>query len=350
MASVKAIESLLCALKLTQRTCLDPTHVVHAPSVHVELLDSYDTRRVLYPRARVEVEDGVNRTAERRPDVDQLEQYSLSGAMYKIFMSVLPLLRSAGHPRLHLLNLLVTVLPELPERGGTSAAETSIHALDKMRLERIFDVLGGICRPVLSEQAGPYIVDPDLELTHSMTWKLVELVLQLLCLYPSSRYRADTTPSKADTANSEVILIPRVLWDAVKLWAANPLLPEVAAEEWKDKSLVQNLSKIDATIPAFVNLKHSSQQDAKMIMEFVEFAKAHREQLTDFGPWEKPPVVNLEVAQKAVQIRSVFDSADAEAIADATLQAIWPTLSGGNKQKLYLKVILRLFASFCATS
>ncbi|KAE9012492.1 hypothetical protein PF011_g8890 [Phytophthora fragariae] len=339
MASVKAIESFLFALKLTRNTCLNPTHVVHAPSVHVELFDSYDTRRVLYPRARVESGVGVDRIPERRADIDQLEQYSLSGAIYRIFMSVLPLLRSARHPRLHLLNLLITALPDLLEKGGTSAADIHIQKLDKMRLERIFEVLGGICRPVPLDQAGCGIIDPDLEFTHSMTWKIVELVLRLLHLYPSSRYCVDTVPSNADTnkygeeGDRDVILIPPVLWQAVKLWAANSLLAEVAAEDWNDESLVQNLSKIDETIPAFVNLKHSSQEDARMIVAFVEFAKAHRDQLTNFGHWEKPPIVSLEVAQKAIRIRNVFDNTDAEAIADATLQAIWTRLSGcGNQQ------------------
>ncbi|KAE9114370.1 hypothetical protein PF010_g9727 [Phytophthora fragariae] len=339
MASVKAIESFLFALKLTRKTCLNPTHVVHAPSVHVELFDSYDTRRVLYPRARVESGVGVDRIPERRADIDQLEQYSLSGAIYRIFMSVLPLLRSARHPRLHLLNLLITALPDLLEKGGTSAADIHIQKLDKMRLERIFEVLGGICRPVPLDQAGCGIIDPDLEFTHSMTWKIVELVLRLLHLYPSSRYCVDTVPSNADTnkygeeGDRDVILIPPVLWQAVKLWAANSLLAEVAAEDWNDESLVQNLSKIDETIPAFVNLKHSSQEDARMIVAFVEFAKAHRDQLTNFGHWEKPPIVSLEVAQKAIRIRNVFDNTDAEAIADATLQAIWTRLSGcGNQQ------------------
>ncbi|KAG2780093.1 hypothetical protein PC129_g1774 [Phytophthora cactorum] len=333
MASLKAVESLLYALKLSRRTCLDPTYVVYAPNVHVELFDSYDTRRVLYPRASMEVEDDVGRTSRQR-GTSQLEQYSLSGAIYKIFISILPLMRSARHPRLHLLNLLSSALSDLPEKGGVNPADTSVQELDKLRLEHILDILSGICRPVSLEQAGNTMVDNELELTHCMTWKLVELVLQLLRLYPSSQYIVEEALKK-DTSGGDCpkpdrsggIIIPRLLWEAVKLWVAHPLFPEVAAQEWKDESLIQGLSSIDPTIPAFVELKHSSQQDARLILAFVDFAKTHREQLADFGPREVPAILNLEVAQKTIQTRYAFDDMDTEIIADATLQAIWSALT-----------------------
>ncbi|KAI9998724.1 hypothetical protein PInf_003314 [Phytophthora infestans] len=271
MASVKAIESFLYALKLSRRMCLDPTYVVHAPNVHVELFDSYDTRRVLYPRASVEVEDHV---------------------------------------------------------------DTGVQELDKERLEQILDILSGICRPVASEQAGIAMVDNELELTHSMTWKLVELVLRLLRVYPSSRYhvekasdRVESNEACSKTDRSGGIVVPRLLWEAVKLWIANPLLPKVAAQEWKDESLILDLAAIDPTIPAFVTLKQSSTQDAKLILDFVEVAKAHRDQLVDFGPWETPVIVNLEAALKTIRVRYAFDELDSEVIADATLQAIWSALT-----------------------
>jgi len=330
MASLKAIESLLCALQLTRRICLDPAYLVHAPSVHVELFDSYDTRRVLYPRASVELGDDPQR---ERESAGQLDQYSLSGAVFRIYMSTLPLLRSARHPRLHLLNLLITALPDVREKGCHASAETSVQELDKLRLERIFEVLSGICRPVPSEQANR-LFDDDLELTHSMTWKLVELVLRLLRLHPSSRYHVEKAQSASDNpqdnASTDGIVIPRLLWGAVKLWVANPLFSDVAAE-WGDNSLVQRLSQIDETIPAFVKLKHSSLQDAKLVLELVGFAKANREKLADFGPWEKPAIINLDVVQKAIQSRSVFDDADSEVIADVTLQAIWSALTTESK-------------------
>ncbi|KAF4127279.1 hypothetical protein GN958_ATG23533 [Phytophthora infestans] len=332
MASVKAIESFLYALKLSQRMCLDPTYVVHAPNVHVELFDSYDTRRVLYPRASVEVENHVGRLRGERND--QQEQYSLSGVMYRIFTSVLPLMRSARHPRLHLLNLLISTLPDLPEKGCAGIADTGVQELDKERLEQILDILSGICRPVASEQAGIAMVDNELELTHSMTWKLVELVLRLLRVYPSSRYhvekasdRVESNEACSKTDRSGGIVVPRLLWEAVKLWIANPLLPKVAAQEWKDESLIQDLAAIDPTIPAFVTLKQSSTQDAKLILDFVEVAKAHRHQLVDFGPWETPVIVNLEAALKTIRVRYAFDELDSEVIADATLQAIWSALT-----------------------
>ncbi|KAG7383595.1 hypothetical protein PHYPSEUDO_003521 [Phytophthora pseudosyringae] len=344
MASLKAIESFLYALTLTRRTCLNPIYVVHAPNGTVELFDSYDTRRVLYPHASVEVGNDASRATQQRGDEDavQLEQYSLSGAIYRIFMSALPLLRSARHPRLHLLNLLITALPDLPEKGSQDSAEMSVQDLDKLRLEHILELLSGICRPVPTEQAGNAMIDDDLELTHSMTWKLVELVLRLLRLYPSSLYHVETVSSKPDSNGSSAkktgknggITIPRLLWEAVKIWVAHPAFPEVAAKEWNEESLVQYMSKIDGTIPAFVNLKHSSQQDARFILEFVEFAKVHRDQLADFEPWEKPNVVNLDIAKKTIQARCAFDHTDAEIIADATLQAIWSALSANTTDKL----------------
>ncbi|KAK1935074.1 hypothetical protein P3T76_010840 [Phytophthora citrophthora] len=330
MASLKAIESFLSALKLTRRTCLDPTFMVHAPKVHVELFDSYDTRRVLYPRASVEVEKDTGKVPRQRGEEDagQFEQFSLSGAIYKLFMSILPLLRSARHPRLHLLNLLVTALTDLPEIGSISP----VQGLDKLRLERILELLGGICRPVTLEQVGNTIMDSDLELTHSATWKLVELVVRLLRLYPSSRYHVEGSSYDVDSDESG-ITIPRQLWEAVKLWVANPLFPGVAAE-WKDEALVRVLSKIDSTIPAFINLKRSSQQDAKFVLDFVAFAKTHRDQLTDFKPWEKPSILTLEVALKTIQMRSAFNDPDAEIIADATLQTIWTTLTANAESEL----------------
>ncbi|GMF39479.1 unnamed protein product [Phytophthora fragariaefolia] len=337
MASLKAIEALLCALKATRKTCLDPTLVVHAQSARVALVESYDTRRLLYPRARIEAGDGLLTAAERRADADQLEQYSFSGAIYKIFMSILPLLRSARHPRLHLLNLLITALPELLEKG-VSAADTDAQELDKRRLRRILEVLGTICRPVPSEHWRYYnLIDPDLELTDSMTWKIVELVVRLLRLYPPSRYCVEKLPHHAD-ANKNAddngdILVPRMLWEAVRMWVASPMFSEVAAKEWKDESLVEGLTKIDKTIPAFIHLKHSSQQDARMIIDFVEFAKAHREKLSKFDCFEKPSFVNLQVAQKAIQIRCAFDTNGSEAIADATLLVIWSALKGDNNDE-----------------
>ncbi|ETI32329.1 hypothetical protein, variant 1 [Phytophthora nicotianae P1569] len=331
MASLKAIESFLYALKLSRSTCLDPTYVVHAPNVHVELFDSYDTRRVLYPRVNVEVGDGVGRTPRQRGDsTDRLEQYSMSGAIYRIFISVLPLMRSARHPRLHLLNLLISALPDLPERSCGDVEDTSVQELDKLRLERILGILSGICRPVPREQAGNTMVDNELELTHSMTWKLVELVLRLLRLYPSSHYHVEEVSNAAERNGSCAktgIIVPRLLWEAVKLWTANPVFPNVAAHEWKDESLIQDLSGIDSSIPAFMKLKQSSQQDAKLILEFVDFAKAHREKLTDFGPLGAPAILNLEVSLKTIQARFAFDDVDTEIIADATLQAIWLALA-----------------------
>ncbi|KAG6960088.1 hypothetical protein JG688_00009772 [Phytophthora aleatoria] len=227
-----------------------------------------------------------------------------------------------------------SALSDLPEKGGVDPADTSVQELDKLRLERILDILSGICRPVSLEQAGNTMVDNELELTHSMTWKLVELVLQLLRLYPSSQYIVEEALKK-DTSGGDCpkpdrsggIIIPRLLWEAVKLWVAHPLFPEVAAQEWKDESLIQDLSSIDPTIPAFVELKHSSQQDARLILAFVDFAKAHREQLADFDPREVPAILNLEVAQKTIQTRYAFDDMDTEIIADATLQAIWNALT-----------------------
>ncbi|KAG6956984.1 hypothetical protein JG687_00010265 [Phytophthora cactorum] len=227
-----------------------------------------------------------------------------------------------------------SALSDLPEKGGVNPADTSVQELDKLRLEHILDILSGICRPVSLEQAGNTMVDNELELTHCMTWKLVELVLQLLRLYPSSQYIVEEALKK-DTSGGDCpkpdrsggIIIPRLLWEAVKLWVAHPLFPEVAAQEWKDESLIQGLSSIDPTIPAFVELKHSSQQDARLILAFVDFAKTHREQLADFGPREVPAILNLEVAQKTIQTRYAFDDMDTEIIADATLQAIWSALT-----------------------
>ncbi|KAH7492506.1 Rotatin [Phytophthora ramorum] len=340
MASLKAIESFLYALRLTRRACLDPTYVVHTPGTHVELFDSYDSRRGRYPRASVDVADAMNKAPEQQGEesASQLEQYSLGGAVYKIFMSLLPLLRSARHPRQHLLNFLLVALPDLPEKGCAPSAEATVQELDRLRLEKVFEVLSGICRPVPSEQVGSSLINDDLELTHSMTWKLVELVIRLIRLYPSSCYRVEnmskTTDKATQAGETDHILVPRSLWEAVKLWVASPTFPEVAANEWKDESLIKYLSTIDGTISAFVNLKHSSQQDARLILEFVEFAKAHREQLTKFTPWEKPATMNLQVAQKAIQTRCAFDDVDAELIADATLQAIWTALTTNGKDEV----------------
>ncbi|RLN71238.1 hypothetical protein BBJ28_00007027 [Nothophytophthora sp. Chile5] len=332
MASLKAVESLLSALQLTRRTCLDPVNVVHEPSVHVELFDSYDARRTLYPRASVE----VGQAPAGDEGVGLLEHYSLGGAVYRIFMSFLPLLRSSRHPRLHLLNLLTTALPDLPEKSKVSSSERSVRDLEKRRMERVFDVLSGICRSVVLEKTGNDAVGDDLEFTASMQWKLVELVLRLLRLYPTSRYRVERIASKAlngegsrpmDQQSGIIIIIPQRLWEAVKLWIASAAFPEVAAQEWEDDGLFQHLSEIDATIPAFLRLKHSSQRDARQVLDFVAFAKTNSAQLLDFAPWEKPGILNLNAAQKAVQTRRVFGDADAEIIADATLQAFWTAMT-----------------------
>ncbi|POM65448.1 Hypothetical protein PHPALM_18831, partial [Phytophthora palmivora] len=330
MASLKAIESFVHALKLTRRTCLDPTYVVHASKVQVELFDSYDSRRVLYPRVSVEVGDDGSLSEQRGDGFMELGQYSLSGAIYRIFMSILPMLRSARHPRLHLLNILITALPDLLEKGST---EASVQELDKMRLERILENLSGICQTVVLEQTRNPLIDDDLGFTYSMAWKLVELVFRLLRFYSPSQYHVEGSSNEAgsnsylSTDDKLRIAIPRLLWQAVKSWITNPKFSELAAKEWNDESLLQHLSKIDGTIPAFVNLKQSSLRDARLIRDFVEFAKVHREQLADFGQWEKPAIFNLEAAQKTIQTRCAFDDADMQTIADATLQTIWSKLT-----------------------
>ncbi|CAI5734190.1 unnamed protein product [Hyaloperonospora brassicae] len=324
MASLKAIESLLYALQLTRRVCLDPTYIVHAPAVHVPLFDSYDIRRVLYPRARVELDE--NAVKQRFDDcASQLPKYSLSGAVYRIFMSVLPLMRSARYPRQHLLNLLIVALPSLPEKSRDA------QELDKSRLECIFAILCSVCRPSRPEQALDDMVDDDLELTHSMTWKLVELVLRLLRLFPPSMYRVEAACGRSNGSTmadkSSSIIVPRQLWETVKSWTANPALRDVSAREWKDESLVQNLSKIGSTIATFVDQRQSSAQDAKSILAFVAFAKHDREQLADVGSRAKPVAAALTIAKKVVQAKCVFDDSGTEAIAYAVLQTIWSALA-----------------------
>uniref|UniRef100_M4BGJ4 Rotatin N-terminal domain-containing protein n=1 Tax=Hyaloperonospora arabidopsidis (strain Emoy2) TaxID=559515 RepID=M4BGJ4_HYAAE len=336
MASLKAIESLLYALQRTRRVCLDPTYIVHSPTVHVQMFDSYDTRRVLYPRARVEIDEGA--VKQRVGDsANQLSQYSLSGATYRVFMSVLPLLRSARHPRQHFLNLLIVAIPDLPERSRLDVAELGTLKLNKLRLECIFGVLCVICRPLPPEHTCDSMADNKLEFTHSITWKLVELVLRLLRLFLPSKYCVEVACGKAEgcdlAEDNRGIIIPRQLWETVKSWIAHPAFLDVSAREWKNESLIQNLSQIDSTIPAFVNLKQSSLHDAKSILAFVEFAKVNREQSANVSSPEEPVTATLQVARKVVQARCIFNDSDTEIIAYAVLDTIWSALANDGADK-----------------
>ncbi|KAL8014179.1 putative rotatin [Plasmopara halstedii] len=323
MASLKAIESFLYALRLSRRVSLDPTYVVHKSRALVESSDSYETLRVLYPRARVEVGEDVLSISERRTD-SHLEQFSFSGAIYKLFVCILPLLRSARHPRLHLLNLLISALPDLPEQSRTDPTITSVQQLDKLRLERIFDIICGICRPFQASQLGHSVINSDLELTHSMTWKFVELVIRLLRLYSAHHFLVVDVKSESNegrcSTKSDKIIVPRQLWESVKTWIANPVFSSLFAKKWDKDSIIQDFSQIDATIYAFVQLKQSSRQDAKQILDFVEFAKEHRE--TDFELKEKPDFLTIDVARKALQARTAFGESNVKAIADAALLTI----------------------------
>lgn len=309
MASLQAIECFLDALSQSCDVCLDPANVVYESTSAMSFLDSYDARSKFYPRAMAA--DGnfdQNEDKNATASTSRAHGFSLSGAVYKVFVSLLPILRSRGHPHLQVANVLHAALAHLCERGGSRANGNFANKHDKQRIEGIFqllvDVLGRSCGT--SKQ----------ELSSSVVQRVMELVMGLLQVYPPACYRL---PKQDLTDGDSVIVVPMALWDWVCSCLTSKAIEDAMENDWDQTALVAHLTEIDATIPSFLQSSRHAQADALSIQSFLAEAKTHdnsRKEIVDLK------VMNLMVSQKVLDVLPSLNDEDALAGMNGVLQVL----------------------------
>lgn len=311
MASLQAIECFLDAISQSCDVCLDPASVVYESTATMSFLDSYDARSRFYPRVVTADRNGDDND-EDAASVSASHGFSLSGAIYKVFMGLVPILRSRGHPHLQVTNVLHTAVAHLCERGGAKSSSDIVNKLDKQRIERVFqliaDVLGRSCC------ASSKLVTQ--EFASSVFQRVMELVMRLLQMYPSSCYRL----SEQDTTGGEAfIIVPMPLWDWVRSCLTSKAIEDAMEKDWQQTGLVARLTEIDATIPTFLQSSRNAQADALSIQAFLAEAKARDS--TRKGQVEALDL-NLMVVQKVLDVLPSLNDDDALAAVNGVLQVL----------------------------
>ncbi|KAI9922572.1 hypothetical protein PsorP6_000896 [Peronosclerospora sorghi] len=240
-------------------------------------------------------------------DNEPVAGFSFSGAIYRLFHTLLPLLRSPRHPRLHLLNLLLVTVASLPEPLDATDTEDT-WTLNHQRLEHILRRVSDIGRP------------ETLAMTPCLMWKLVELVFRLLTLYPASHYVVERAETVADT---RAIRIPSTVWHAVTEWMAHPAFPELITHEWHHLATIQDaVQQLDTTLAARAQGRHAAVQDVRDMLDLIHHASADGDK-SEAG---SDPTMQLETARKLLLARSVWRHVDAPVLARAVLRPIHATL------------------------
>lgn len=338
MAAMTAIESFFAALSETLKYAMDPTLAVSESKVDSGYyLESHDHRRHFYPRTKA---DRRRKRALRHysasddNEAGAAEGFSLGGAVHKVFMNLLPLIRNSTHPRLHILNVLHLAVEYLKEKqaDAISSVADKPNALDKQRLEVIFNVLRDVCRPISSGAATAH-VNAEEELPLSVQWKLVDLVIRLLQLYPTNAFAVsrEGTQESGDSTGALTgshIYVPRELWSTVKTWISSPASLQIPSIDWNQADVVQYLSDLDGTIPAFVRLKHTAQKDVTEMATFVAIARHNAG--AEFSQWSPSSTLSLRIAMKVLDAASIWKHEDAPAIANGIAFALWNTLSNSD--------------------
>lgn len=328
MAGIAALESFLAAIRGTFAHAVDPMRIVSDPKMSAEYhyVDAYDHRRHLYPRSVVDRQmlqqierGGVNGT-------EPAGVFSLAGAIYRIFMSLLPLVRNATHPRLHILNLLHFALEDLLERQNDDVGPDEVNELDKQRVELIFEVLGNVCRPLTGPSTIGACQNP-IGLLSSAELKLVELATRLLKLYPPATYRVEMAApgTGSDETERKRIQVPPILWKALKTWITSPAALQMPSLDWDRSHAVEFFGQLDDTLPSYVELNNSVQEDVREMQAFVAVAEHNR--TSHFVHWTPLAGCSLQVALNVIQATDVWDKEkDVPIIADGVAFACWRAL------------------------
>lgn len=334
MSAITAIESLIAALNQATIDATDPTlvideYTVPAPANHFP--DSYDHRRHYYPRSAVNARG--NRAQLNRHEDDEIG-YSLSGAVYKIVMSLLPLVRIKTHPRLHILNILHTCVHHLAEKEvNNAAASDEISPLDKQRVETILYVLSDVCRPISADG------EDSNQRPLSVQWRCLELAIQLLQLHPEQMYTvsANVTQLPVDIQHDPRILIPAELWHTIKTWFSSPISLRVPDVDCNRDNVVKILSNLDSSIPSFLQLKQTARQDCNEMESFVASAK-HCSSFA-FSEWPLSSRFTCQNALKVLNASTVWKRRDTPAIGSGIAFAVWRALEECNDSSLNLDLM-----------
>jgi hypothetical protein len=145
------------------------------------------------------------------------------------------------------LHLAVGYLRE-KQRDASLAVGDKPTSLDKQRLEVIFNMLSDVCRPMSLGSARTH-ADAD-ELPISVQWKLVELVIRLLRLYPAEAFdvgregAGNSDDAEGGLAGARV-RVPRELWSTVTAWVFSPAAFEIPTADWNRAIVAQCLSELD---------------------------------------------------------------------------------------------------------
>lgn len=338
MAALRAIESFLYAVLRASKVCMNPVYLVYESVLGTDFLNTYDTRRTFYPRA---MPDKIA-SADGSAGSGATDQFSLSGSICSMFTSLLPLLTSSHHPRLHLLNVLHLALPLLPEKGS-SRQPASVGTLDKKRLEQILLLVGEFCVPVNADMARM-----ECEYSEPVVWRILELIIRLLqCCPPASYHVASKDiaeqPSPGDAIKQ--IVVPERIWRFVKMCIANPKFDDVAKTEWKTGNIVTYLSEIDVSLPSFLEANRMVESNSKQVAAFIALSEQYAEALDgNVDPMEVRAQLSLEAALKvALAIRDLND-AEARVAVDGILLAFWATLVERNSRRLEVRDANRMRA------
>lgn len=285
VAAVRALEAFMYALQRSAAISLSPALLVYPSSVSlsssslaVGAVGVYDTRRVLYPRAMPD-------DSTVRPSDSSGSQYSLGGAVHGLFTSLLPLLASPTHPRLHLLNVVHVALPLLCERSAVGTTDDAVRALDAARIEQLLALLGDFCFPDTTAPARD-LSAVVREFSCSVTRRLLELVLRLLQLHPPSLYQVSPVVSVAGVVDIHTSLgggdepptgvrihVPDRVWRFVMLCASSAEFADVAKSEWKIDNVVGFLSEIDSSVASFLGSRRAMQATRDEVADFLELAR-----------------------------------------------------------------------------
>lgn len=313
LAALRAIEAVVHALARAMTHDLDPTFIAYDSVLAADVAGRFDgARRVLYPRAV---------PSANAPETASESAYSLSGAVFAICSSLVPLLASPRHPRIHVLNVLHAALPLLRERGVERTATESLESLDQRRVTQLLGLLGDFCfaKPLTLAQV-------VAECGSSVTTRLLELVVRLLQLDAPATYRVERLDRPEATDAVRGIAVPAAVWRFVQLCVASADVDSLATREaWDARNALDVLRAIDPTLSAFVESTRRVRSTARAVDEFLATARRLHAQPTSSssGSSDEALALRLDVAHHVANRLATLDECDVDSAVDGLLVAIW---------------------------
>lgn len=348
VAALRALEAFLYALQRAAKVCLNPVYLVYESALEGNFSSAFDSRIATYPR--VMPGSTVSRGAG--------SQFSLAGAVLGMFTSLLPLLVSPHHPRLHVLNVLHLALPLLPEKDAAGSLDIA-QTLDAARIGQILELLGDFCFPTardLAQIVGDY--------SHSVTTRVLELVVRLLQLHPPSSYQVSSSASASsrsavserhnsvvrDSSNDSRIRVPDKVWRFVLTCASSSDFEELARKEWKIDDIVGFLSEIDSSVASFLDTRRAVQSRRREVDEFLGLARQISEVVKNNSNTQVSAVaarMSVEAALKAALALGGMSVHDVPVTVDGILLAMWsalPSQSAAEDGSLMREIVMTILS------